>query len=347
MTRFAIGLSSAALCLTLAACSSGKTDDTSTSGGDATTEQTADSGGSSGAIEIALLQKQGDQQYFVDEADGAKQAAAEAGDVTITVADLGDDANKAVSEVEAAIARGVQGIIIVVPDQAVGPNVIQLAKDAGIPIMAADDVISDSSGVAAPFTGFNGRDMGQKVGQKAAELYQEAGWAAADSAILRSWKQDLSVCTDRVDGALDKFKEIVGSDIPQVIDVGTDNTPTNAQDKATATLTANPEVKHWIVWGCNDENTTGVTTALQNGGVAADDIISVGLGAYLACKDWAAGQNTGNKAALYISGIDVGYAAVQAMVDYIRNGVDLPAETIAQTYMVDADTYVENGVVCT
>ncbi|MDR1833325.1 MAG: substrate-binding domain-containing protein, partial [Propionibacteriaceae bacterium] len=129
-SKLVAGLSAAALCVALVACSTGQTESTGGDNGGGTT---------SGPIEIALLQKQGDQQYFVDEADGAKAAAEAAGDVTITVSDLGDDANKAVSEVEAAIARGVQGIIIVVPDQAVGPQVIQLAKDAGIPIMAADD----------------------------------------------------------------------------------------------------------------------------------------------------------------------------------------------------------------
>ncbi|MDR1712259.1 MAG: substrate-binding domain-containing protein [Propionibacteriaceae bacterium] len=338
----AAGLAAALLATTFG-CSSGQE-----SAPPATSADAGGDGGASGAIEIAFLQKQGDQQYFVDEIAGAKKAADEAGDVTITSADLGDDANKAISEVEAAIARGVQGIIIVVPDQAVGPNVIKLATDAGIPIMAADDGIVDDAGNAAPFTGFNGTDMGNKVGEKAAELYQAAGWDPADTAILASWKQDLSVCTDRVEGALDKFTSIVGADkTPREIQVGTDNTPTNAQDKATATLTANSDVKHWIVWGCNDENTTGVTTALQNGGVAPADIISVGLGAYLACKDWAAGQDTGNKAALYISGIDVGYAAVKAMVAKIRDNTPLPPETIAATYMADASNYESVGVVCT
>ncbi|MDR0594589.1 MAG: substrate-binding domain-containing protein [Bifidobacteriaceae bacterium] len=326
-------------------CSSGQ--ESPATGGSGASDNT-DGKDAAGPIEIAYLQKQGDQQYFVDEITGAKEAAAALGDVTITSADLGDDANKAVSEVEAAIARGVQGIIIVVPDQAVGPNVIKLATDAGIPIMASDDAISDDQGNAAPFTGFNGTDMGSKVGEKAAELYQAAGWAPADTRILASWKQDLTVCTDRVDGAIAKFTEIVGAgNTPEVIEVGTDNTPTNAQDKAAATLTANASVKHWIVWGCNDENTTGVTTALQNGGVAPGDIISVGLGAYLACKDWAAGQESGNKAALYISGIDVGKAAVNAMVAYLRDGVPLPPETIADTHMVDETNYEQSGVVCT
>jgi hypothetical protein len=55
----------------------------------------------SGKISIAYLQKQGDQQYFIDEAQGAKaKAKAKAkqlGDVDVKVVNLGNDTNKAVS----------------------------------------------------------------------------------------------------------------------------------------------------------------------------------------------------------------------------------------------------------
>ena len=91
----------------------------------------------------------------------------------------------------------------------------------------------------------------------------------------------------------------------------------------------------------------GQVTALQNQGVKPANIAGVGLGAYLTCKDWAAGQDTGNKAALYISGYDVGSAAVKAMVADLRDGTELPAETIADTHMVDASNWESEGVVCT
>ncbi|UNK70333.1 substrate-binding domain-containing protein [Microbacterium sp. H1-D42] len=322
----------------LSACSSGMEEPAGDDGPAA--------GPKDGPITIAFLQKQGDQQYFIDEADGGKQAADEAGDVTVNVVDLGTDSNKAISEVESAIAQGVDGIIIVVPDQQIGPQVLQLAKDAGIPIMAADDTIKDSAGVEAPFAGFDGTSMGNKVGEEAARLYKEAGWAAADTRILSGLKEDLSVCTQRVDGAVDSFSKAV-PDGPEVITVGTDNSATDAQDKAGAIITANAGVKHWIVWGCNDENETGIVTALQNSGVAPADIAGVGLGAYLTCKDWAAGQETGNKAALFISGVEVGKTAVNSMVDKIRNGVDLPAKSIANTEIVNSTNWETAGVVCT
>jgi L-arabinose transport system substrate-binding protein len=189
--------------------------------------------------------------------------------------------------------------------------------------------------------------MGNKVGAEAARLYSEAGWNAADTRILSAYKQDLSVCKDRVVGAADSFKKGVQGDTPQVIEIGTDNSVTDAQDQAGAVITANAGVKHWIVWGCNDENETGVVTALANSGVAANNIIGVGLGAYLDCKDWAAGKDTGNKSALYISGAEVGRSAIQVLVDKVKNGKELPAETIAKTTIVNKDNYKQAGVNCT
>ena len=56
-------------------------------------------------------------------------------------------------------------------------------------------------------------------------------------------------------------------------------------------------------------------------------------------KDWQAGQTTGNKAALYISGRDVGAAAVQVLVASIRDHKPLPAKTIANTTIVTPDNW--------
>lgn len=322
--------------LALSACSSGQ-------------EVTAgeQSGPKDGPLTIAFLQKQGDQQYFIDEADGAKAAAEELGDVSIKVVDLGTDSNKAITELDSVIAQGVDGIVIVVPDQQIGPQVIDAAKAAGIPIMAADDVIEDASGAEAPFTGFDGTAMGTLVGEEAARLYSEAGWSAADTKVLSGSKQDLSVCEDRVDAASAAFADNITGEAPEVIEIGTDNSATDAQDQAGAVITANAGVKNWVVWGCNDENETGIVTALQNSGVAPADIAGVGLGAYLTCKDWAAGQESGNKSALFISGVEVGKAAITSMVALLRDGTPLPPKTIANTEIVGPDNWEAAGVVCT
>ncbi|MCV2395897.1 substrate-binding domain-containing protein [Actinotalea sp. M2MS4P-6] len=330
-----------ALLVSLTACDSGQEAPADAAG----TSAAGDAGGS-GPLEIVYLQKQGDQQYFVDEADGAKAAAEAAGDVTVTVVNLGTDSNKAISELDAAIARGVDGIIMVAPDQAIGPQVIEKANAAGIPLLASDDILTDADGNEAPFVGFDGTSMGNEVGTKAAELYQAAGWTAADTAIIAVGKPDLSVCVQRLEGAADTFGQ-GASDAPEILDLGTDNSVTDALNKAGGLITAHQDVQHWVVWGCNDESETGVVTALQNAGVSPDSIIGVGLGAYLTCKDWKAGQDTGNKAALYISGYDVGSAALDAMVADLRDGTPLPPKTIAATHMVDASNWEAEGVTCT
>lgn len=323
--------------LALGACSSGQDDETTSTAG-ATAK-------ADGTIRIAYLQKQGDQQYFVDQANGAKEAAAEL-DAEVTVVNLGDDANKAISEIDTAVAQSFDAIAIVVPDQKIGPQVIDKAKAAGIPLIASDDIIADASGAEAPFVGFDGAAMGTEVGKKAGELFAAAGWDAASTRILRVSKEDLSVCEDRVNAATEAFAGAAGAEV-DVVKVGTDATVIDAQNKTAAIVTANPDVTNWVVYGCNDESETGAVAALANAGFGADKVIGVGLGAYLTCKDWQAGKETGNKAALFISGEEVGRSAVEALVKAVRDGSALPAKSIAKTAMVDAANWEQEGVVCT
>jgi L-arabinose transport system substrate-binding protein len=320
----------------LTACSSGKTTSASTGGQQAT---------KSGALTIAYLQKQGDQQYFVDEAAGAKAEAGKLGNVSVQVVDLGTDSNKAISAMSTEVGQQVDGIAIVVPDQKIGPQIIDSASGAKIPLVASDDPISAGSGTPAPFVGFDSVQMGTSVGQEAAKLYQQAGWAAGDTRILALYQQGLSDCQQREQGEESGFQAAAGA-LPTVVKVGTDNSAVDAQNKAGAVLTANPGVKHWVVWGCNDENETGGVTALQNHQISPDNIVGVGLGAYLTCKDWKAGTKSGNKAALFIDGHAVGASAIDALVGQLRDGKPLPPKTIANTTIVDPSNWQSAGVEC-
>jgi L-arabinose transport system substrate-binding protein len=289
-------------------------------------------------LTIAYIQKQGDQQYFVDEAAGARAAAKELGGVRVTVENVAMDANAAISAVNVQIGQKVDGIAIVVPDQQIGPQVIDLATQANIPVIASDDPIKSGTGTPAAFVGFDGYDMGSKVGAEAGDLFRKAGWTPAETRVIAVYEQQLSVCQDRENGEEAGFQK-TGGTLPKIIKVGTDNSVVDAQNRTAAVVTANPDVKHWIVWGCNDENETGATTALANAGLPPDGVIGVGLGAYLTCKDWQAGQTSGNKAALFISGRDVGGAAVRALVAAIRDHKPLPPKTVANTTIVTPENW--------
>ncbi|MCX5214479.1 substrate-binding domain-containing protein [Kitasatospora sp. NBC_00240] len=305
-----------------------------------------------GRISITYLQKQGDQEYFVGEAAGAEARAQVLG-IDLKVVNLGNDANKTVGEVQSAVAQKSNGVIIVVPDPAVGPQVVQIAKSANVALLTSDDQICatgpDPAACAkenlVPRIGFSGAQMGGEVGKRALEEYRKAGWSAADTRIVSAWKQDVTVCGDRVKAAKEAFAAGGGADVKS-IDVATDNTPTGAQDKIAATVTANQGVRHWVVWGCNDENVQGGVTAMQNAGISPDNVIGVGLGAYLACKDWSGGKPSGMKAALFINGRDVGAFAVQAMYDKLKNSREFPPEAFVPTTMVDATTWQAVGATC-
>ncbi|GAA3088502.1 substrate-binding domain-containing protein [Streptomyces roseofulvus] len=325
------------------ACSSGRTGTTGTTGdGVAKVE---------GTLSIAYLQKQGDQEYFIGEAAGAQAKAKELG-IDLKVVNLGNDANKTVSEVQSAIAQKANGVIIVVPDPAVGPQVVRTAQDGGVALLTSDDQICTSgpdpaacgAGDLVPRIGFSGAQMGEEVGKRAAAEFAKAGWSAADTRVVSAWKQDVTVCGERVAAAKEAFDAAVPG--VRTLDVPTDNTPTGAQDRIAATVTANAGVKNWVVWGCNDENVMGGVTALANAGIAADRVIGVGLGAYLACKEWQSDKPSGMKAALFINGQDVGALAVQTMYDKLKNGKDFPREAFAPTTMVDRATWKSAGLTC-
>ena len=113
----------------------------------------------------------------------------------------------------------------------------------------------------------------------------------------------------------------------------------SSQDAAGPIITANPDITNWIVFGCNDEGVLGALNALATAGVKTDDVIGVGLGSYEACKPWAAGQPSGFKAGLFISGLDVGKTAATVLNDAVVNGKTPPASSYAPTSIVDPTTF--------
>ncbi len=202
----AVGLTS--LALTLGACSSGM--ETSDTGA-------APSGGSDGPLTIAYLQKQGDQQYFVDEAQGAKATPpTRAGDVAVKVVDLGTDANKAITEVEAAIAQGVDGIIIVVPDHADRPAGHPARKGRGHPDHGLRRLDRGRRGRARRLHRLR-RHVDGRAGRRRGRAPLPGGVAGRPPTPASSPRtsRTSSVCVERVDGAAAAFSEAVG-DAPEI-----------------------------------------------------------------------------------------------------------------------------------
>ncbi|RME44121.1 MAG: sugar ABC transporter substrate-binding protein [Chloroflexi bacterium] len=291
---------------------------------------------------LVAINKSADQQYFIDLQSAFVQTAEELGAQAKTF-DAKLDPNLGVSLVNDAISAGAKGIAITVPDQTIGPAIAKAAKDAGVVLIATDDSIVDENGDPVPFVGFDGKDMGKKVGEAAAKLLQESGWLEDSTkkvGVLSVEVQTLSVCNDRTDNEKAAMRAI-GVPEEQIFPVPYTGEALSAQDAAGPVITAHPDITNWVVFGCNDEGVLGTLNALATMGVSPDDIIGVGLGSYEACKFWAAGQPSGFKAGLFISGLDVGRTAAKVLYDAVVNGIEPPPVTFAPTTIVDPSNYAE------
>ena len=289
---------------------------------------------------LVAINKSADQQYFIDLQTSFADTSEDLGARARTF-DARLDPGLGITLVEDAISAGALGIAITVPDQTIGPAISQLAEDAGVVLIATDDSIVDANGDPVPFVGFNGTDMGNAVGEAAVELLEESGWMDDESlnvGVLTAEVQTLSVCNDRTDA---EKAAMIAAGFPedQIFSVPYTGEALSAQDAAGPVITANPDVTNWIVFGCNDEGVLGTLNALATAGVDSDNVIGVGLGAYEACRPWAADQPSGFKAALFISGLDVGQTAAQVLFDAIVRDIEPPAETFAPTSIVTADNF--------
>lgn len=337
----------------LSACSSGATP--------ASSNPNTSTDKHSGAIKILFLQKQGSQDYFVDEMNGAKAAAKSLGQVTITPVDANMDNSATVSAVKGAKALGVDGIIIVPPDGSTGPQDWNFAKSEGIPIISSDDEVcmnnpnpdNCKANELLPRVGFDAQQMGTEVGQEVGTLFQqESGWTSSNTRILEEWQFSTTVCTPRVTFADKVFRQAGGpaaSAIP-AIQVDTDNSesgdPTSAQSKTASTINAYHNITHWIVVGCNDQNVQGAINALSDAGTSPANILAVGLGGDVACKGWEANAPNAMAAALLLNGYQVGYDAVQAMVRHVRDGAKFPQLTTVSITMANKSNWQASGFKC-
>lgn len=288
--------------------------------------------------QIVAIYKSGTQQYFIDQGMGFTKAA-EAMGYKAKVINVELDSNLAVTAVSDAIASGAKGIAITAPDQKLGPAVAKAAAGANIPLVATDDRLMDADGKPIPFVGFDGTDMGNRVGTTAGDLLKASGWLKSGNySVLTVGVPTLSVCVDRTKAEEAKLVA-AGAAADKVVPVNYDGTTNSSLEASGPVITAHPQVKKWVVVSCNDEGVSGAVNALKNAGYTSDDVIAVGLGAYEACRPWAAKQPSMFKAALYISGVDVGDAAAKALIAKVEKGTELPAATIANTTIVTPETY--------
>ena len=258
------------------------------------------------------IYKAGDQTWFIDEGAAAQKAVEEAGGEFIFV-DAKMNPEEYLKAIDNAIANKASGIVTCIPDQTMSQAAVDKATEAGIPIVAADDALQDADGnKLAPWVGINAYVIGEANGE----------WLA--------------------NYAIDN--ELVGKECPEfpegnIFKADYDGTTDKGNTAAAAVITANPQIKTWLVTGANEEGCIGAARALESAGLDADACV-VGLGAYMAKDEWnnKGADGTCVKASAYFSADQVGAGSVEVLLDII-NGEEPAMETAVDAVVVTPEDY--------
>lgn len=296
-------------------------------------------GTAQGTIKIGYVVKRGTDPFAADQVDAAKERATAEG-VELLTADVKQDSALTISTVQQMIANGIQGLIIVVPDQALGPQILQMAADATIPVLASDDPIVDSAGNPAPFVGLDGAALGKQAGEELLKLAQAQSGISPDNAAFAVVSQNsISACTERTDNAIKAFEEGGGSALAKTVDVPHDGTLQTGVTSMSATITQNPDVKYWFITSCNDDGVAGALRALESVGVGADTSFGIGMDGSLACTELT--KDNAFVGANYVSFRANGEIAFDSMLAKVRDGVALPESQSVPGPLITRDNKAE------
>ncbi len=330
------GMAAAGLCAAVAVALAGCSDTSSSAGAAPTAaplQQAKD-------LTIGYIVKRGTDPFAVEQIDAAKALASKDG-VTLLTADVKQDTSLAISTVNQMLAQGAKGIVIVVPDQSIGPAVLQAAKAKGAVVVASDDAIKDASGTAAPFVGLDGATLGKQAGKALADQLAAKGWDGPSTAFVNVVLPSLTVCNERTGGADSAFAAATSTFGGKKLRVSYDGTLAQALTSMNATITSNPDIKNWLITGCNDDGVAGALRALEGKGVTKANSVGVGMDGALVCSELS--KDNGFYGANYVSFSKNGELAYQALVDNLTKGTAIAPTTFVPGPLVTRENYKQTA----
>lgn len=289
---------------------------------------------------IYAIYKAGDQTWFIDEGDAAKAKTEELGG-ELVYCDAQMNPETCLKFIDTAISEKASGIIICVPDQTMSQAVVDKCAEAGIPVVAVDDALEVNGEKIAPWVGIDGYNIGMANGEWMAQYALDNNLVDDEECgVLFLTMDTVSSCVPRTEGEKDKFFEMTNFDESRVFYGDNDGTPDKGNQAATAVITANPQIKKWLVMSANEESAMGGVRALETAGLDKDSCV-IGLGAYLAKDEWNAGKDVCMKSSCYFSADSIGATAIQILHDYIVDGKEMPEATAVPATVCTPENYKE------
>lgn len=290
-----------------------------------------DAGAQDESYSIAYLTPGLNVPFWKYLSDGIKQAAASSGvDIEVTDYDSRNDAATQLQNAQDAITRGVDAIIISPTDSSTAPAVLELAAEAGVPVIIAD--IGTDSGDYVSFVISSNEQGAYEAGQVLVNEMKAKGWEGSDVMMI-------TISQARINGqnrtkGFERALEEGGSTVVQYLE-SEDYTRAEAQGQALDLLTANPDAHGFFTQ--HDEATLGTWTAIEDSG-KEEDVILVGFdGSPESVELIRAGKLRG---ASMQQPVLMGRNALEVTLKHLR-GEEVEKETEVPTILVTPDNLAD------
>lgn len=293
-------------------------------------------------IKIGFLVKMPEELWFQNEWKYGQQAADKYGFELIKIGV--PDGNKTLSAIDNLAAKGAQGFVICIPDTRLGPAVMAKAGQYGMKVFTVDDQFVGPDGNAmadVPYMGLSASAIGYSVGEELYKEFTNRGWDVAETGALGITFDELNTVKERTDSTM---KALADAGFPADKIFSSPEKTTDipgAFDAASTALTQHPDIKKWLVFSVNDEGVLGTLRAMEDRGVAADDIIAIGIGAGTGLMEFKKEQKTGYFASSLINPYRHGFETAELLYKWIKDGEEPEKDIRTAGMIVTRENYMQ------
>jgi len=274
-------------------------------------------------------------EWYQNICAGAERRAKDK-NINLSISDAAMDSSKQIDYAENFITQGVDALIITPVDPAALNAVVMMAEEAGIPLIAES---SKFDGMKS-FVGITDFDASKQIGEWMADYAAENN---IEMQVLIVGQPIYEACRDRVSGFLAGMDE-KGATYTIAQEVDGNGTKEDSLAVATDALTAHPEVN--VVFGINDNSSTGAMNAALERGMDASNLTVLGFGFEGDVGREALLSDSPYKAAVAMFPDYVG-AAIVDVARMAAAGEDVPEVYSTPTTVITEDNftkyYTDNG----
>lgn len=305
----------------------------------------APTGGAAGGekIKLGFVVKSATEPWFQTEWKFAQQAADKNGFELIK--QPATDAEEVDRTLNNLANQGAKGVVICTPDTKLGPAIIAKCKEKNLKLFTVDDRLLDADGKPmkdVPYLGISAREIGKSVGQAIVDEAKKRGWNLAEVGAAVLTVDELETARERIAGATEVLlangfpeKNLYKVAWKKPYDIST------AVEAANTVLTQHGDIKKWVAFSSNDDGVLGFVRASEQKSLPAESVIGVGINGTTAKDDFAKDKPTGMVASVLLSARTHGYATIESLYHWVKDGKEPAMETYTKGTLIDRTNYKE------